>query len=595
MNKTITERLDRLRAEMAKRQVDACIVPTDDIHQSEYVSPHFKYRAYLSGFTGSAGTLVVTLDKAGLWTDSRYYLQAEAQLEGTGIGLFRTTEPDTPGIAEWLAGEQPRCVGFDGNVYAAGSALDLIASLEKEGCRIDSGFDSCEAVWTDRPELPLEPVRVYPESFDGESFASKLSRVRERLRRCGADTLPISGLDDIAWLTSLRGNDVAYNPVGLCFALLREDTFSLFIDPRKLTDETRQYLTLNKVRLMGYRDLEKELSKLPSDARVFVDRKRINYSIYSHIPSSCAKIEGISPVTDLKSVKNEVELAGTRQAVLRDGVTLLRLWRWFESRLEKGEPTDEYGIARQLIASRLEEEACTGESFEPIVSFGSNGAIVHYSPSQENCAAVSADGILLIDSGGQYLEGTTDITRTYSLYKDETPEAYKKDYALVLKGNIALAESIFPEHTRGCVIDAFARQFMWREGISYGHGTGHGVGHFLNVHEGPQSIRTEENPVTLKPGMLLSDEPGIYRTGRYGIRLENLICCTVKKETEYGRFLGFETLTLFPFDLKSIDKKYFTPGEIDWINAYHRRCREALAPMLTPEEQAWLNEKTREI
>ena len=595
MNKTIQDRLAALRQYMRRQQVEACIVPTDDIHQSEYVSPHFKYRAYLSGFTGSAGVLVVTLNEAGLWTDSRYYLQAASQLEGTGIDLYKTTLPETPSIPQWLAARRPACVGFDGEVYAAGNALDLIAALSRNGCRINSDFRSYEAVWPDRPALPDDPIYVYPQQWDGESFQSKLQRVRERLHQAGADTLPISGLDDIAWLFGLRGNDVKYNPVGLCFALVQDSRCCLFADACKLTDEAKEYLYINKVELHGYRELESELDRLPAESRVFLDRKRLNYSIWSHVPAACAKIEGTMPVTDLKSVKNDTEVKGYQEAIRKDAVTLLRLWRWFEDLTARGETTDEYAIVQKLAALRQPDPNCFGESFEPIVSFGSNGAIVHYSPSAETSATVSRDGILLIDSGGQYLEGTTDITRTYSLYQGATPEEYQKDYALVLRGNIALAESIFPEHTRGAVIDAFTRQYMWREGENYGHGTGHGVGHFLNVHEGPQSIRIEENPVTIKAGMVMSDEPGIYKTGKYGVRVENMIHCVVKKETEFGRFLGFETLTLFPLDLKSINPAYYTEADIRWINDYHRRCYEAIAPLVTEEERAWLADKTRAI
>ncbi len=593
---TVPDRLKYLRKHMEDNGIEACIIPTDDVHQSEYVSPHFKYRAYLSGFSGSAGVLVVAKDAAGLWTDSRYYLQAEKQLSGSGITMYGTTLPETPSIEKWLLDHKYKSIGFDGEVYAAGKAMTLVSTLEKEGCRIDSNYKSYQAVWPDRPALPDDKIYVYGEQYAGESFHSKLEEVRRRLHQAKADTLPVSGLDDIAWLFNLRGNDVMYNPVGLCFALIQDHRVCLFADRGKLTDEAISYLTANNVELHPYDGLPGEIRRLPASARIFIDRMRINYAIYSSIPAGCTIIEGIMPVTDMKSVKNSTELSGYKEAILKDGVTLLRLWRWFEDIVMNGGQTDEYAIAEQLINTRLSDSGCMGESFEPIVSFNSNGAIVHYSPSPETSAKIHKNGILLIDSGGQYIEGTTDITRTYSLYEgDTTPEEYLKDYALVLKGNIALAESIFPANTRGSVIDAFTRQFMWKAGINYGHGTGHGIGHFLNVHEGPQSIRMEENPVTIKPGMVMSDEPGIYKAGKYGIRVENMIHCVEKFHTDFGCFLGFETLTLFPLDRKSIDPQYYTKEEIDWINNYQARTYEALAPLVTPEECSWLKDKTQPI
>ena len=581
---------------MASAELDACIIPTDDVHQSEYVCARFRYREWLSGFTGSAGVLAVSRKRAGLWTDSRYYLQAEKELEGSGITLFRATEPDTLSMEDWLVREGCRAVGFDGEVFPAGRARQLKAALEARNCWVCPTFQSYDRVWKDRPALPSDPIWVYDEKYAGESFDSKLTRLRGRLAALGADTLPVSTLDDIAWLFNLRGSDVECNPVGLAFALIEPAKVTLFVSAKKLTSAAKRYLSERQVIIRPYRMFCSVLRRLPAKARVLTDTQRINYAVFKALSAKVVKVEALSPLTEMKAVKNPVEIEGFRKAVVQDGVTLLRLWKWMEETIGRGETLSEYAIAERLMNLRRADGNCFGESFAPIVSFNANGAIVHYEPSPEQSAPVTGNGILLIDSGGQYMEGTTDITRTYSFYEaDATPDAYKKDYAAVLKGNIALAGCRFPEQTRGASLDVLARQFLWQQGAHYGHGTGHGIGHFLNVHEGPQSIRREENPVVLRPGMVISDEPGVYRTGAYGVRLENMILCEEKETTGFGTFQGFETLTLFPFDRKSIDSKYYTRAEIAWINRYHQRVYQALAPHLTAEEQAWLKEKTKTI
>ncbi len=574
--------------------MDACIIPTDDTHLSEYVSDHFKYRAWLSGFTGSAGTLVVCHGEAALWTDSRYFLQAGKQLSGSGIQLMKEKTEGCPTIAGWLVAQGCQSVGYDGEVYSAADAEDLRRQLSRHDMTVLPDFQSYGAVWEERPALPEGTIHYYPEEYAGKSLGEKLEEVRALMRQAGTEFLPLGCLDDIAWLMNLRGNDVLFNPVGLSYALIGLEDCRLYLDQAKLSPEASEYLRKNRVGISDYGDFGAGLASLPPDSSVWVDKRRLNDALLRKIPSSCRLVEGILPTTRLKAIKNEVEIEGFRRAVLRDGVAIVRHWRWLEERLNSGIPTDEYEIGEKLAAFRRLDPHCQSESFEPIVGFNANGAIVHYETSAEEHSSVNREGVLLMDHGGQYLEGTTDITRSFSLYEN-TPEEYKKDYACVLKGHIALSTAVFPEGTRGCQLDALARQYLWKAGYSYAHGTGHGIGHFLNVHEGPQSIRMEENPVRLEPGMVISNEPGLYRTGIWGIRIENMILCERRQDTEFGHFLSFETLTLCPYDLKSINPVYYQPEEIEWINQYHRRVYESLAPLLSEEERIWLAAKTRSI
>jgi len=595
MYNSIPKRLAALRNLMETNAIEACIIPTSDSHQGEYVSSHFKFRKYLSGFTGSAGTLVVGKDKAGLWTDSRYYLQAEQELRGSGIDLFKTTLPETPCIPEWIAEMNYRSAGIDGEVFAAREVLKMIQVFNKHGVRLVDDFKPYTRVWPDRPDLPDSPFYVFPVGYAGKSVKEKLSELRAELSCQGADYLPVSGLDDIAWLFNLRGSDVDFNPVGLAFALIGPDIANLYTDKNKIDESTLAYLKENNIQLRDYSALYADLSKLPTGSRVFTDTARINYFIYKHIPSNCRRVEGTAPTTALKSIKNPVEIAGFRTAMQKEGVALVRFWRWFEAALEQGKELYETDLVRKMSEFRLEQDHCKGDSFHSIISYNEHGAIVHYSPSESTKARILPDGYLLVDTGGQYLEGTTDITRTFSLYRGATPEEFKQDYARILKGNIALSECIFPTHTRGSQLDIMARQFLWKDLLQYGHGTCHGIGHFLNVHEGPQSIRMEENPELIKAGMVMSNEPGIYRTGKYGLRIENMMLVIEKGESEFGQFLGFETLSLCPLELKAIEKKYYTGQEIDWINAYHRFVYNRLSAFLSEEEKAWLALKTKEI
>lgn len=595
MRKNIHDRLAAMRTQMSAHAIDACIIPTSDTHQGEYVAEHFKFRQYLSGFTGSAGTLVVGKDKAGLWTDSRYYLQAEQELEGSGIDLYKTTLPTTPTIPQWISLQKYAAVGFDGEVFATSEALKMIQSFETLHIKHIDNFKVYSELWPDRPELPAAPIYVFPLNYAGQSVEEKLSNVRAELHKHGANTLPLSGLDDIAWLFNLRGSDVNYNPVGLAFALVDPERNILYADQGKIDKSTMAYLRQNNIQLRAYTSLYSDLEKLPESSVVFTDQARINYSIYQHIPSHCARVEGTTPTTALKSVKNSTEIAGFRLAMQKEGLALLKFWRWFETALEQGQEIYETDLLRKMNEFRLEQENCIGDSFHSIISYNEHGAIVHYSPSESTKAKILPDGYLLVDTGGQYLEGTTDITRTFSLYRKDTPEEFKQDYARILKGNIALSNCVFPTHTRGSQLDIMARQFLWNDLLQYGHGTCHGVGHFLNVHEGPQSIRMEENPEIIKAGMVMSNEPGIYRAGKYGLRVENMMLVIEKGESEFGQFLGFDTLTLCPLELKAINKAYYTQAEIDWINAYHRNIYTQLSAFLSEDEKAWLASKTQEI
>ena len=593
---TVPERLAALRQFMRSCGIDACIIPSDDVHQSEYVSDHFKYREYLSGFSGSAGTLAVSLTGAGLWTDSRYFLQAGQQLAGSGITLFKLKTAGCPTLTDWLLEQGCRNVGLDGEVFAMQTVVDLKKALEVRGCRLQSDFKSYAQVWADRPPLPDHPFFILEERYAGRSCRDKLSAVRAAVREAGADYLPLSSLDDIAWLTNLRGGDIDYNPVSLAYLLLGPDSCMLFAEEAKLGPEVKDYLARYEIGTGPYTALPEYLEHLPVGSRVLVDHNRLNYAVYQHLPSACRVVEATLPTTVMKAVKNETEILGLRQAMVWDGVAYVRFWRWLEAELARGANPDEMALSRKLRTFRLAQEGCRGESFEPIVAYGANAAIVHYEPASQGSAPVAAGNILLIDQGGQYLQGTTDMTRTHNLYvRGAAPRSYLVDYAAVLKGNIALSQAVFPDNTRGCQIDVLARQFLWKNGAQYLHGTGHGVGHFLNVHEGPQSIRMEENPVLLQSGMLLSDEPGIYRAGRYGIRLENMLLVEEKFQTEYGRFLGFEVLTLCPFDRASIAPELYSAEEIAWINAYHRRVEAGLSPWLDEAEKNWLADKTRPI
>ena len=586
MKTNIPERIAALREAMRQQKVDAYIIPSSDPHLSEYPADRWKSREWISGFTGSAGTIVVTADKAGLWTDSRYFLQAASQLEGSGIELYKLALPETPSITEFLLHElhTGQAVGLDGQTYSAAEASALANKLSRKEIKLDTSADLIEGIWKDRPAVPGNPIFEMPEALSGASVHEKLDLINNQLRSEGADCLILAALDEIAWTFNIRGTDVTYNPVVVSYAFVSEDESVLFIKPEKLTAEITEHLKKEGVTLAEYSMIQRYLSRLPENSRVFVDMNKTNVSLYDAIPGSCTIVEGISPANHLKGFQN---------AVVKDGVALTKFYIWLEKQMAEGAQVTEISAAEKLTALRAEQPQYIMDSFGTICGYAEHGAIVHYSATTETDATLKPEGLLLIDSGAQYLDGTTDITRTIAL--GEPTEQMKKDFTRVLKGTISLAKSKFPAGTRGSQIDILARKALWDSGINYLHGTGHGIGHCLNVHEGPQSIRMEENPVTLKPGMVISDEPAMYRTGEYGIRTENMILVREDSETEFGKFLGFDTLTLCFIDTSLIIIPMLSVREHAWLNKYHQMVYDKISPFLNEEEKAWLKEKTTEI
>ena len=590
------EQLHLLREKMQAENIQACIIPTTDPHISEYTPEHWKIRAWLSGFTGSAGTLVVTGDEAGLWTDSRYFLQAGMELDGSGITLFKAGLPETPDMKDWLAEKLPAasCVAFDGEVFAASEARALLFFFAKKKISVRTDFSPFDSIWRDRPVVPENPIFVLPETFSGKSTREKIHEVLDAIREKEASYTILASLDTIAWLFNIRGRDIAYNPVYLAFSVVSEKETVLFINPKKLTEDVVEYLHGQGVVLADYAKFYTYLSRIPSGTSVLITPSKINYKIDSSIPANCSVVEtDIHPADALKAVKNETEIQGIRSAMRKDGVALVRFLIWLEENLETRRCFRELDVSDRLHLCREEQDFFFGESFETISAYGPHGAIVHYGATKESNAEILQEGILLLDSGGQYFDGTTDITRSISCGA-VSPEM-KKDYTNVLKGHIQLAKARFPVGTIGIQLDILARQFLWQNCDNYLHGTGHGIGHFLNVHEGPQSIRMNYNPVVLKPGMVTSNEPGIYRAGKYGIRIENLILTIKDRDSEFGEFYCFETLTLCPIDTNLIEISLLASDEMDWLNAYHQRVYNELSPFLNEKEKNWLKRKCKKM
>ena len=596
MKTNIPERIAALREAMKQHKIDAYIIPTSDPHMSEYPADCWKYREWISGFTGSAGTVIITADKAGLWTDSRYFLQASTQLEGTGIELFKMMLPETPTIPEFLAHEleKGQTVGLNGETYSLAEARTLEKALAEKEIKLNTNASLIDPIWKERPAIPEAPMFEMPVELSGKSTEDKLIDINKMLHKAGADCTILSALDEVAWTFNIRGTDVAYNPVVISYAFVSEKESVLFVNPKKIPAEIAEHLKKEGVTLADYGMLATFLSRLPERTRVFIDSKRTNVAIYNALPKSSILIEGISPANHLKSIKNEAEIKGFRNAVLKDGIAMTKFYFWLEKRLKAGEKVTELSAAAKLTALRSEQPQYVMDSFASISSYGPHGAVVHYSPTPETDTELKTDSLYLLDSGAQYLDGTTDITRTIALC-DEPSEQMKKDFTRALKGTIGIAKCKFPAGIRGCLIDAFARKALWDAGINYLHGTCHGIGHCLNVHEGPQSIRMEENPVILEPGMVMSDEPAMYRPGEYGIRTENMILIREDSETEFGKFLGFETLTLCYIDTKLVIPSMLSVREHAWLNKYHQMVYDLISPHLNEEEKAWLKEKTAEI
>lgn len=596
MKTNIPERIAALREAMKQHKIDAYIIPTSDPHMSEYPADCWKYREWISGFTGSAGTVIITADKAGLWTDSRYFLQASTQLEGTGIELFKMMLPETPTIPEFLTHElkEGQTVGLNGETYSLADARSLEKALAEKEIKLNTNASLIDPIWKERPAIPEAPMFEMPIELSGKSTEDKLIDINKMLHKAGADCTILSALDEVAWTFNIRGTDVAYNPVVISYAFVSEKESVLFMNPKKIPAEIAEHLKKEGVTLADYGMLATFLSRLPERTRVFIDSKRTNVAIYNALPKSSILIEGTSPANHLKSIKNETEIKGFRNAVLKDGIAMTKFYFWLEKMLKAGEKVTELSAAAKLTALRSEQPQYVMDSFASISSYGPHGAVVHYSPTPETDTELKTDSLYLLDSGAQYLDGTTDITRTIALC-DEPSEQMKKDFTRALKGTIGIAKCKFPAGIRGCLIDAFARKALWDAGINYLHGTCHGIGHCLNVHEGPQSIRMEENPVILEPGMVMSDEPAMYRPGEYGIRTENMILIREDSETEFGKFLGFETLTLCYIDTKLVIPSMLSVREHAWLNKYHQMVYDLVSPHLTEEEKAWLKEKTAEI
>lgn len=593
MNSTINERISALRAHIAKEDIQAFIIPSTDPHLSEYVAPHWQSREWISGFTGSAGTVVVTAQEAGLWTDSRYFLQAARQIEGTGITLFKEMLPETPSIPALLSSQlkEGDTVGIDGKMFSASEVQHLQRELEKSGIRVKSIADPMQLLWSDRPAMPLAPAFVYDTRYAGRSFTEKLSTVRKEMGKAGAEALLLPALDEIAWLLNIRGNDVHCNPVVVSYLLIGEYEVHYFIQPQKVTSELASYFNANGISVHAYEEIEDYLNNFNAKS-ILVNPAKTNYAIHSAIHPGCRIISGASPVTLLKAIRNEQEITGIHAAMQRDGVALVKFLKWLEEAVPTGRET-EISVDRKLHAFRAAQPLYMGESFDTIAGYKEHGAIVHYEATPETDVTLKPEGFLLLDSGAQYLDGTTDITRTIAL--GNLTEEEKTDYTLILKGHIALAMAVFPEGTRGAQLDALARMPIWKQHMNYLHGTGHGVGHFLNVHEGPQSIRMNENPVALQPGMVTSNEPGVYKAGSHGIRTENLLLTVPAGEGMFGNYLKFETITLCPICQKGIIKELLTTEEIEWLNEYHRTVYEKLAPDLNNEEREWLKEACKPL
>jgi len=585
-------KIQNLRKTLQIEQIQACIIPSTDPHISEYTPDRWKTRAWISGFTGSAGTIVVTKDKAGLWTDSRYFLQAEAQLKDSGIDLYKEALPETPAFSDWIVSELSSgdCVGIEGDVYAASEAKSLIDFFSEKNLNVRTDFAPYDSLWENRPATPMSPAFILPEHFTGKSCRDKIKEVLAEVKKNQADMTIISALDSIAWLFNIRGNDVKYNPVCVSYAVVSENETVLFISPEKLTQEVSEYLSQEGVAVAGYEDITGYIRRIPSGTKVLVTPPKINYRLYNLLSEKCIiKETTVHPADLLKGIKNATEIAGMRNAMKKDGVALVKFLIDFEKTLASNETITELDIEEKLRIYRSKQEYYFGESFETIAGYGAHGAIVHYAATPESNIPILSDGILLIDSGAQYFDGTTDITRTIST--GQVSDAVKRNYTNVLKGHIQLASVVFPKGTVGMQLDILARHALWKAGQNFLHGTGHGIGSFLNVHEGPQSIRMNYNPVPLEPGMITSNEPGLYLAGEYGFRIENLLLTTHAKRTDFGDFYAFETLTLCPIDTRLIDFSLLSPEETDWLNAYHQNVYDQLSPLLSKEEAEWLKER----
>ena len=589
MKTEIRKRISALRSLMQSKSISAYITYSTDPHSGEYVPAHWESRKWITGFTGSAGTAVITPDDGGLWTDSRYFIQAGEQLTDTGLKLFKERMPETPSIPQWLCrvlkkGER---VGIDGYTTSLQTVNELRNELSAYGIEVVMIEDPYKTIWNDRPGLPDNKPFILEEKYSGESASSKISTIRNHISNTGTDYILISALDEIAWTLNMRGTDIECNPLFVSYLLISEKEATLYINKNKLTETTIDYLQSQGVGHRNYEDIESDLTAI--SGRKIAMSPSINFAMYNAASEHNTVFIQASPVSKYKAVKNQTEINGFRNAMLRDGVAMVRFLIWLQKNIGNGNLT-EFSIDEQLYKERSAMENFRGISFATIAGYQEHGAIVHYEADEQSASTLKPEGLLLIDSGAQYLDGTTDITRTIPL--GPTTEEQKKDYTLVLKGFIQLAMAEFPQGTCGTQLDVLARLAMWKEGINYGHGTGHGVGHFLNVHEGPHQIRMNNVPTPLQPGMTVTNEPGIYRAGKYGIRTENTMLTVPSRKTDFGEFYKFEQLTLCPINTETILWDMLSPEETNWLNEYHETVYSKLSPLLSDEEKQWLRNAT---
>ena len=589
----IIERIAKLRDLMKHKNIDVWIAPSADSHQSEYVADHWKSRNWISGFSGSAGTVVITLEKAGLWTDSRYFLQAEKELIDSGISLFKMGIEGVPSYTKWICDnlQDNTIVGFDGSLLSVMEVNNLIETLAEKSISLSYTEDLIDKIWLDRPLIPQNPINILNDKIAGESCKSKVNRIREKNRSFDGNCHLICTLDDVAWTFNIRGADIDYTPVVISYAFIDENKSIIFVDNNKLSDKITEYFKKNQIEIMDYSEIYPFLRKLDAKNKIIIDSTKISQKLKDSISDNCQIIEKMNLVAELKTIKNNVEINGFKNAHIRDGAAMVKWMYWLDSNVGKIE-MDEVSIADKLEEIRSANEHFKGLSFSTISGYKENGAIVHYTAKKETAAKIEAEGLLLVDSGAQYEDGTTDITRTISL--GNVTEEEIDAFTTVLKGHIGLAKAIFPKGYTGAMIDTFSRAAIWEKFYNYGHGTGHGVGHYLNVHEGPQQIRPT-NHSEIKVGMVTSNEPGMYLEGKFGIRIENLIVTVIKEENQYGTFLGFDTITLCPIDLNLVDVSRLNIEEKKWLNVYHAKVKEELSHLLNEEEKLWLSQRIIEV
>lgn len=593
----VTERIANLRSLMTEKGIDAYVVPTADFHQSEYVGEHFKARKFITGFSGSYGTAVILKDDAGLWTDGRYFFQATNELEGTGVRLMKMFVGDTPSVTEFLAAniKEGGKVGFDGRVLSMGEGQEYEEALSPKNISIDYSEDLIDAVWTDRPALSDKPAFFLEEKYSGESTASKLERVRQVMRDHGATVHAIASLDDVCWLLNVRGDDIDFFPLLLSYAVVKMDCVDLYVDENKLNDEILAELAKNNVHIHPYNDIYEDIKTLSADETIMIDPMKMNYALYKNIP--CKIVEHANPTILFKAMKNPVELENIRQAHIKDGVAITKFMHWVKTRYDK-ETITELSSADKLTGFRAEQEGYIRDSFEPLCAFKDHAAMMHYSPSPESDVKLERGAFFLNDTGGGYFEGSTDITRTFVL--GSVDDEMKKFFTAIVRAMMNLSRAKFLYGCYGYNLDILARGPIWDLGLDFQCGTGHGVGYLGNIHEAPTGFRwyvvpSKNEHHQLEEGMVITDEPGIYEEGKFGIRIENEFIVKKAEQNKYGQFMEFETITFAPIDLDGIDTQYMTKFEIDWLNNYHAQVYEKIAPHLTDEEREWLKEYTRAI